>query len=671
MVRDGRIGKNDIRHDGAHGMKRWNILDIFFLGVDGQRRIVSLLPDEVNIITGASGTGKSALIKAIDYCLGSSKCELPAHVRRRTLAVGVRWINGDDQMVVGRVVPPVGQQTSGRMFVSKGRDLEIPESVDRFQGSTTVPAAKAFLERAFGIGDTDSASTNPSQKGRASVRQVTPYLFLTKEVIDSEAVLLHGLEKMEKAKDIIATLPYFLRATDEEGILAKRRLRQLQRTLEIAEAKVQAKTSSESLTMNRALALLTEARQVGLSRAGMNLVEETEVLDALRFVLDGRLLEGSQPSDDELSDLHANRRQILAQLDVANRKSRATKSAIRESSGYQGAVKQQHEKLMLVDHLKLGNMSQACPVCESPSDRGREVAAALQNALSKVRVESMVVERVKPHLLELDSELESDVQRLNAELRRVDGSIEAWLSQSERARELTSLAQVQSHLRGRISYFIENIVDEVPKVGVDLESIRAEIEDLEARVNREAKNIRLQRAERMVSEFASEAFQQLPTVAPCIGAELMFLSRGPDVAIVESGSDAILRMPDLGSDQNYLAIHIALCFALHRYFESVDSPVPGLLVLDQVSRPYFPAKGDDYDVSEIGSDHEDEDTQAMRQHVNFLFDETQRRSGLQVILIEHAYFADDVRYKAATRERWTRQSNEALIPLNWPVREDL
>lgn len=651
-------------------MKRWNILDIFFLGVDGQRRLVSLVPDQVNIITGASGTGKSALIKAIDYCLGSSKCELPAHVRRRVVAVGVRWANGADQMIVGRIVPPVGQQTSGKMFVSKGRDLRIPLGIDGFEGGTTLSAAKAFLERAFGIGDTEGTSIDPTQKGRASVRQVTPYLFLTKEVIDSETVLLHGLEKAEKAKDIIATLPYFLRATDEDSILAERRLRQLQRGLELAEAKAQAKASSESLMVSRALGLLAEARQVGLSRASTALSDEAEVLGALRAVLDGRMVEGEQPSDDELSDLHASRRQVLARLEEVKKKSRATKSAIRESSGYQGAVKQQHEKLMLVDHLKLGDVSHACPVCESPSDRGREVAAALQSALTKVRSESMVVERVKPQLLEVDSKLDSDARRLNVELRRVDVRIEGWLAQSERARELTSLAQVHSHLRGRISYFVENIVDESPKVGVDLEGIRAEIEELEARVNKEAKNIRLQRAERKVSEFASLAFKELPTVAPCVGAELEFLSRGPDVVMIEEQSNAVLRMPDLGSDQNYLAIHIALCFALHRYFELVSSPVPGLLVLDQVSRPYFPAKGDDYDVNEIGGGAEDEDTQAMRQHIDFLFLETQRRSGLQVLLIEHAYFADDVRYREATRERWTRRSGEALIPFDWPMRKD-
>ena len=62
--------------------------------------------------------------------------------------------------------------------------------------------------------------------------------------------------------------------------------------------------------------------------------------------------------------------------------------------------------------------------------------------------------------------------------------------------------------------------------------------------------------------------------------------------------------------------------------------------------------------------------QAMRRHIDFLFAEAAHRTGLQVLLIEHAYFADDPRYVAATRERWTRASGGALIPLDWPMRGD-
>lgn len=50
-------------------MNRWNVERIFFLGVDDRFREIVLQPARVNVITGASGTGKSAIIKALDYCL--------------------------------------------------------------------------------------------------------------------------------------------------------------------------------------------------------------------------------------------------------------------------------------------------------------------------------------------------------------------------------------------------------------------------------------------------------------------------------------------------------------------------------------------------------------------------------------------------------------------------
>jgi hypothetical protein len=325
---------------------------------------------------------------------------------------------------------------------------------------------------------------------------------------------------------------------------------------------------------------------------------------------------------------------------------------------------------MLAEHLRLQDIAEMCPVCDAPSARGQEAARALKATLQKVRAESVAIERVKPRFIEYDRSLEETIAKLNSELRRVDNEIHSYLRQSEEARQLADLAQLRAHLLGRISFFLETVVDERRQVSRDLTVLRAQIAELEARVDRDAKEIKLRRAEAKVSQFASEAFAELPTVEPCVGSELAFSSREPEVVVIERGSEAVLRLPDVGSDQNYLAIHIALSFALQRYFEAVDAPVPGLLVLDQVSRPYFPTRGEDEDETEIVGREEDEDVQAMRKHINFLFIETARRSGLQVLLIEHAYFADDPRYVAATRERWTRASGQALIPLDWPTRAD-
>lgn len=652
-------------------MTRWNISAIFFLGVSGQRRDIELNRGAVNVITGASGTGKSTLIKAIDYCLGSSRCELPAHVRRRCIAVGVKWASGEAEIIVGRVVPPVGQHTSTRMFTASGRNLPLPVRLDEFEGATTVEAAKAFLERAFGVGDlAGEPDASGAARGRATIRHVTPYMFVTKEVIYSESVLLHGLEKVDKARDIVATMPYFLRATDEATAISERRLRQLQRALEKEEARARARAAADSALKERAIVLLAEARRIGLVAETTGDATEEELLERLRTVLKAEPKAGIYPSESEFGALHGRRREILATLATARRRAQATRAAIQEASAFENAVTRQRQKLMLAEHLQLGEVADNCPVCDAPSERGRQTARALQSTLSKIRAESAAVERVKPKLIEHDRALEQNIEMFNKELRYVDNQIRAWLRQSEDTKRLSDLAQLQAHLLGRISFFLETSTEEQRDAARDLNVLRTEITELEAQVDREAKEVKLRRAEAKISQFATEAFSVLPTVAPCIGSELDFSSRQPEVTVIESESGAVLRMPDVGSDQNYLAIHIALSFALQRYFETVRSPVPGLLVFDQISRPYFPTSGEGDDETEIEGREEDEDVQAMRKHIDFLFAETKRRPGLQVLLIEHAYFADDPRYVAATRERWTRASKQALIPLDWPTRTD-
>lgn len=625
----------------------------------------------MNIITGASGTGKSALIKAIDYCLGSGQCELPAHIRRRSVAVGVKWISGDKEMIVGRIIPPVGQATSTQLFVTMGRNLPIPATISDFVGPANLESAKAQIERAFGIGDLGGeAEPGRMVRGRATVRHATPYLFVTKEVIDSETVLLHGLEQAEKAPDLVASMPYFLGAIDDASAIQERQLKQLQRALDREEAKASARAKADTALRQRAFGLLVEAGRLGLTPPPVQGALEAELLASLQQAQSTSTAANAYPGEGEIAELQRRRSAILSDIETARGQLRAARAALRDASGFEAAVTRQHKKLGLAEHLDLNKIADVCPVCEAPSEKGRETARALRQTLEVVRAESAAVERVQPHLASHELELQERIRRLNNELREIDGQIRSWLQQSAETRRLATLAQAKAHLQGRISYFLETSAEEPRQSLPDLNVLRAQIAELEAQIDRETKRIKLRRAESKISQFASEILAQLPTVAPCVGSELEFTVRGPEVVLIEADSAAVLRMPDVGSDQNYLAIHIALSFALQRYFEAITAPVPGLLVLDQISRPYFPARDDDADEREIAGDQEDEDIQAMRRHLDFLFAEVQRRKGLQVLLIEHAYFADDPRYVDATCERWTRASGRALLPQNWPVRPD-
>ncbi len=644
-------------------MSRWNISDIFFIGEGGRVRILDLKPGEVNIFTGASGTGKSTLIKAIDYCLGSSKCELAAHVKRHSLAVGVKWVLGEAQMITGRLIPPVGKGTSTRMFVSNGRNLPIPNAVDQFEGATTLEAGKSYIERAFGIGGVpDVSDDKTSRKWRPTVRHATAYMFVPKDVIYNETALLHGLDQATEAPAIIETMPYFLGVVTEDNVLQERRLRDLRNKLEREERQLRTRLAAGSDYKKHAMRLLLDAHRLGLCDLPPDGVSESELQGALVRVKRLKPSAATNPNESELANLYAQRRSLLSDIEKARRKSRATRTALQEMVGFEGAVRRQYDKLKIAEHLQV--VGQACPICETPSERGVAISEAIRHSMDIVRSESVAVENVRPRLVEHEDSLQLELARLNLTLKDVDERLKTWIRQSDEVRRLDSLAQYQAHLLGKVSQFLE-MNPTTPPPGADLNVLREQIQGLEGLVDSGAKQVLLSRAERKVSRFLSEAFAQLPTGGVCVGAELEFSSKPPDVAIIEEHSQAVLRLPDAGSDENYLAIHIALSFALQKYLGEINAPVPAFLAFDQISRPYYPQRGEDE--STIG---ENEEVLAMRRHLDFLFKETAAQKGLQVLLIEHAFFGDDNRYVAATRKRWHKLSEDALIPFDWPRRSD-
>ena len=64
---------------------------IIIFNKNGEKRVVPL-EQGVNIITGESKTGKSALVEIIDYCLCSTRCTIPRQNNR--LFVSLYSCNG-------------------------------------------------------------------------------------------------------------------------------------------------------------------------------------------------------------------------------------------------------------------------------------------------------------------------------------------------------------------------------------------------------------------------------------------------------------------------------------------------------------------------------------------------------------------------------------------------
>jgi hypothetical protein len=116
----------DSSPSGAHPRS----LQIFALAIynrAGERRDLELKVGKVNIITGASLTGKSSLISIVDYCLGRSDFIIPAGVIADTVVwyvLHVRLPSGE--AIIGRPAPE-GTQSTTSAYLEVGSNLRLPE----------------------------------------------------------------------------------------------------------------------------------------------------------------------------------------------------------------------------------------------------------------------------------------------------------------------------------------------------------------------------------------------------------------------------------------------------------------------------------------------------------------------------------------------------------------
>src|ERR1700712_3753416 len=93
---------------------------------DFEPRVVEFEQGVVNVISGASKTGKSAVIPIIDYCLGSDKCAIPVGVIRENCGwFGVLIDTLEGQKLLARREPG-DQQSTGDMVLIEAPEVEVP-----------------------------------------------------------------------------------------------------------------------------------------------------------------------------------------------------------------------------------------------------------------------------------------------------------------------------------------------------------------------------------------------------------------------------------------------------------------------------------------------------------------------------------------------------------------
>jgi len=178
----------------------------------------------MNIITGNSKTGKSALISIVDYCLGSSSCAVPEGVIRNCVSwYGVRFTDGSSEHFVARRSPDPGRTTTSDAYYAVGARV-TPSSAAELTATTNIDSVVERLTSVVGIGlnrhePPEGQTRNPIT---AKLRHALAFVFQTQNEISQPGFLFHKQSDNWVTQSIKDTLPYFWGAVDDNFVRRRR-----------------------------------------------------------------------------------------------------------------------------------------------------------------------------------------------------------------------------------------------------------------------------------------------------------------------------------------------------------------------------------------------------------------------------------------------------------------
>lgn len=632
-----------------------------------EKREIDFVEGQVNVISGASKTGKSAVIPIIDYCLCANKCAVPVGVIREEcewFGVLISSVEGD-KLFARR--EPGDQKQTGDMFVLEGDDLEIPEGIET--KNATVDQAKTVLNRLSGL---SSLGMNPHSEGyssnRTGFRDLMAFTFQPQNIVANPDVLFFKADTTEHREKLKSIFPYILNAVTQQTLADRWELDRLQKILKQKEAAMKAAASSVQTWMAEATSWIQKARELGLIELERdNPALWPDILDLLTQIAgsNSRQARTSVPAINEalkeLTELQNAEAAEATILTTQRQRLLEIRRLIESSKTYGDAMFIQRDRLAVsgwIRDLSTESADALSAISPDGADHLEQLCSALEGLELEVRSQATISDKLDKEQLRLRSLAEESISRLNG----VRTQIRELERRSEEARaEIYRADQIERYL-GRL----EQAISLYERTGEDAE-LTAEIEELKKQIT----EIRGRISEHQIQARINNALASVETIAgqilPTLDAEwpdaaINFMLADLTIKVVQGTRDDYLW--EIGSGANWLAYHVSLTLAFQRFFlQTPAHPVPNFLVYDQPSQVYFPQSPRDDDVSD--ADWRDEDIVAVRKVFSAVSLETQKaRGNLQVILLDHA---DDKVWgdieNVILIEEW--RDGKKLVPVEW------
>jgi hypothetical protein len=646
------------------------ILQISVYGKNGERRDVKFKPSRVNIITGASKKGKSSLLDIVEYCLGSSECNVAEGFIRKTVdwyAILLQF--SDTQVFIARAAPLPGQNSSSTSHMIVEKEISVPDRAD-LKSSTNIDSVVNFLTEKLGVPEHQTEVPEGHTRSSISInfKHSRYYLFQSQDEIAAKKILFHRQSEPHIPQAIKDTIPYFLGAAEDDRLKDLAELRNFKQEKVRLNKKLYEIESLKGDGLQKGYLLLAEAANAGLY-SGENLIpNEKDLLSGLSRINNWTPpLNPVEDSDDdplpaleqEYQRLQQQKREVRFKLNSAN-------EFAQSESGFKKEAGEQSFRLQSIGLFKKAAASQhTCPICESQHDAGDGAENIIQHAIADLAHKLDGVGRNRPRITSYIQSLITEQSDLADKIKKTRNSIDQIRSNNATSEGLQDKNLLKSRIAGRVSLYLDGInwADDTGPIKKQIAALEPQIEALEEKLNPEALKERLDAQISIISEDMTRWAREL-------GLEhsehpiRLDIPKLTVVAETPFGRTPLYRM---GSGENWVGYHLVAYLALAKWFIKENRPVGRFIFFDQPTQVYFPSdKAVTGNIEEIESD---EDRKAVKKMFEWLFKVVEEELGgdLQVIVTDHADIEEDWYQSAISDEKW--RGDTALIPKHWYIEQ--
>ena len=636
--------------------------------------------NKVNVITGASRTGKSAIIPIIDYCLGASSCSIPIDtIRSYASWYGIIIQVEQDKILIARRVPS-GNESSNDFYYYKGSAIAVPSIIESRNAS--LEDIKQYLNEIallpyFSL-DPDEASHN-GFKSRLSIRDLMAFVFQTQDIVANQNILFYKTHAHEHREKLRTWFPFILGAEDVEVLKARQRLHILERKLGRLKRELKKERSISEQWKANIFGHLMTAVDYGLLEPEFSQDDEPEMLLELgRGLIDRdpdrpKITESKiQSSNAELLRLDEEDDRLASDIASIKKRLEEVKRLKSGFTDYGSVARKKADRLHLSKWLTdIVEHTESCPIC------GENAHTSAFNEISKISTVLKEYEDEASRFQVVPTTFDREEQRLKQELEDIIEKRQSlqerydWLIAEDKQAKASFYQNKEmyiflGHFRSSLERF-ESLIE-----GGDLETqiktLQEEYDKLKPLVNEAAIARKADAATDKIADIMLSYLQHLDVEDKYRRSRPKVDIRELSIKVLGNEGDWHF-LAEVGSASNWVSFHIAAMCAFQEFFVDLPgSSVPGFVIFDQPSQVYFPKvrpiEGND-EGEEDFREYKDDDFEAVKKIFKTLsLSVSKENASWQFIVLDHA---DKAIYGdfANVHEVDEWRNGRKLIPPEW------